>query len=275
MALLWKWHALFDILQIISNHVDGTLSFVGGQIDMHPKELQSYPVLVWWQCSSKLSDQTPTKVQQNQIKSYAWMVWCYALQWEMLALSRQPMQTCWTSEAILVIMWLKWSIFHCQITVCLQPEKFTLFKVSSCNNHYQLQTCHALEKSILVRTCKPKHQTVSLGAQFCAVVWWPKKAKLTGVQLQSCKKFLCSSPCSTHTNSKLLSLKVIIHVYQLADTVDIDHKKVLPHNACCWSVICQRMHVVFHSIAICNWIEILGLCVTTTGTLVVHETCYV
>ena len=36
--------------------------------------------------------QTPAKVQQHQIKSYAQIVWCYALQWKTLPLSRQSMQ---------------------------------------------------------------------------------------------------------------------------------------------------------------------------------------
>ena len=178
-----------------------------------------------------------------------------------------------TGHMRLSLWLLGWSdqVFLCQITVCLLLEKFTLFQVSSSNNHYQSQTCYALERCILVRSCKLKHQTASLDAQFGVVAWRPKKAKLTGVQLQSCKKFLCSSSCSTHTNSQLLRLRVIINLYQLAQTVDNDHVKVLPHHVCRWSVRCQRVHHFFRNIAISNQIQNSRACVDTTCASVLHE----
>ena len=154
-------------------------------------------------------------------------------------------------------LWLLgWSdqVFLCQITVCLQPEKFTLFQVSSENNHYQLQTYCALERCFLVRSCKLKRQTASLDAQFGVVAWRPKKSKIDWCAVTELQKILCPSSCSTHTNSQLLRLRVIIYLYQLVQTVDIDCRKVLPHHACWGSVTCQRVHHFFRNIAISNQI---------------------
>ena len=209
-------------------------------------------------------------------RSKAKLIWYYVMHCNGRHWHCQDNQckTCWASEAVFVIAWLKWSSFSLPNYCVPATRKIHLVSSQFWEQLLSIANMLCSRKVQSSEILQAEASTTSLDAQFGVVAWRPKKAKLSGVQLQSCKKFLCSPSWSTHTNSRLLRYKVIINLYQLAQPVDIDHKQVLSHHACWCSVSCQRVHVFFQNNAICNWIGIWGLCVATTGALLVHEIRY-
>ena len=123
--------------------------------------------------------QTPAKVHHHQIKSHACMIQCYALQWKMLKLitqSKQNMLDIWSRLCDHMLEVIKF--FPAKLLcVCYQENLlFSLWFLAT--TAILSQTCHSLETFILVSTCKLKHQTATLDAQFCVVAWRPKKIKI-------------------------------------------------------------------------------------------------